>query len=112
MNAATYKSWTPIGYARYATLTSAVTLDDTPTAGSAVTALTYNGKPVYPQHAIISVESQNVRVRDDGTDPTGTEGELFTTGSKITIEDSPNMIKGFSVIEAAVGASIRVRYYI
>lgn len=112
MNAATYKSWTPIGYARYATLSSAVTLAAAPTAGSAVTALTVNGMTVYPQHAIISIETQAVRMRDDGTAPTASEGELVPAGQKIVITDSPNAIKKLSIIETAAGAAMTVRYYV
>lgn len=112
MNAATYKSWTPIGYARYATLSSAVTLDDTPTAGTAITGLSVNGLSVYPQHAIIDIEDQNVRVRDDGTAPTSTEGQLVRSTAQIVIEDSPNILKNIAIIEAASGAVITVRYFV
>lgn len=108
------ESWVPLGYARFASLGSAITLGSSaPTAGTAYTGLV-NGFGVreIPNHAIISVESQSVRIRDDGTAPTASEGELVAAGSKIFIEGSPDMIVKAKIIETTASAAVTVRYYL
>ena len=102
--------WVPIGYARFADLSSAVILASaSPTAGTAFASLSEE-----PQHAIISLHTQNCRVRDDGTSPTTTEGELYVVGTggyKIVVENSPDVIRKFRVIEVTASASMTVRYF-
>lgn len=104
----TQTAWTPLGYARFATLSSAVVLGTTaPTAGTAYSALSSQ-----PNHAIVTVYSQNVRVRDDGTAPTASEGERVEVGRKIVITDSPDAVRKLQLFEEAASASITVRYYL
>jgi hypothetical protein len=101
------QKWVPLGYARFATLSSAVALATTqPTAG-----FHYSQLAKQPKHAIITVYTQNVRVRDDGVAPTATEGEQVAAGSKIIIENSPEAIQEFRAFEEAASAVITVRYY-
>lgn len=107
------ESWTPLGYARFASLSSAIMLSTaTPTAGTAYSALVDgHGNKAIPNHAIISVETQPIRIRDDGTNPTSAEGELFKADSKYAIEGSPEVIAETRIIETTASAAITVRYY-
>lgn len=108
------ETWIPIGYARFASLSTAITLGSTtPTAGTVYTSL----KDIFnvttePNHAIIDVETANVRIRTDGTAPTTTEGQLTRSGSKIVITDSPDVIRKLKAIEVTSGAQITVQYFI
>lgn len=108
------KSWTPCGYARFGSLATSITIGSTtPTAGTAYSALVDgHGNKAIPNHAILSVETQSIRIRDDGTAPTTTEGELIAAGAKQFIEDSPDMIAKAKIIETTASASVTVRYYI
>jgi hypothetical protein len=108
------RDWVPIGYARFADLSSAVVLATaTPTAGTIYTSLVGpNGLKAVPQHAIITINTQAARVRDDGTSPTASEGERVLAGEKIVIDYAPEAIRKFRVIEEAASASMTVRYYI
>lgn len=108
------ESWVPLGYARFGSLGTAITVGSTaPTAGTAYGALVDgHGNKAIPNHAIISVETQSVRVRDDGTAPTTTEGELHKADSKFAIEASPDAIRNLKIIETTASAGVTVRYYI
>lgn len=108
------QAWTPIGYARFASLASAVIVGTaTPTAGTAYTALVDGfGTKVEPNHAIVTVETQPVRLRSDGTSPTTTEGELVKADRDYVISDSPDEIRKLRIIETTASAQVTVRYYI
>jgi hypothetical protein len=104
--------WIPLGYARFATVSSAITLGSTaPTAGTAYTALTLNGLSVTPRHAVINIETQSVRVRDDGTAPTASEGTLVAAGSTIVMENETDALRQTKIIETAASAQVTVRWY-
>lgn len=103
--------WVPVGYARFATLSSAITVGSTaPTAGTVYTSLTLNGVGVQPRRALIDVETQSVRVRDDGTAPTGTEGQLIRANAQQEIVGT-DAIRNLKIIEAAASAVVTIRYY-
>ena len=106
--------WVPIGYARFGTLSSAITVGSTaPTAGTAYGSLTLNGLSVQPRRALIDAETQNVRVRDDGTAPTGTEGQLIKAAATAPQEViGTDAIRNLKIIEAAVSAAVTIRYYV
>lgn len=76
-------------------------------AGSmaAATALTV---PAGAAYAVIQVEAQAVRWRDDGTDPTAAIGMPVAVGTTFTYEGPLARIK---FIEAAAGAILNVTYY-
>jgi hypothetical protein len=101
------RDWVPLGYARFGDLSSAVNLGTaTPTAGTAYSAL-----GAVPRFAVVSIESQSVRVRDDGTAPEATEGELCAAGEKFSIGGA-DAIKKLTAIQTAASAAMTVRYYL
>lgn len=59
--------------------------------------------------AVVNVESQAVRWRDDGTAPTATVGMPLAAGSTYTFTISQLSVLRF--IEQAVGAKLNVSYY-
>jgi hypothetical protein len=58
--------------------------------------------------AIIQTAGQDVRWRDDGSNPTATDGMLLRTTETLTYNGQPSALK---FIEAAAGATIHVSYY-
>lgn len=52
--------------------------------------------------ALIKTETQPVRWRDDGTDPTGTDGMLIDTGDEFWYSGN---LKAIKFIDTAAGAS-------
>jgi len=72
---------------------------------SAAAALT---PPVGASFAVINPESQNVRWRDDGEDPTDSVGMLIEAGSEFTYQGSLSAIR---FIETTSGATLNVSYY-
>ena len=107
-------TWVPVGRATFSSLASAITLgSSTPTAGTAYASLVNStGQRAYPNHAIISIETQPVRVTDDGTTPTAAVGELNKADTKLVIENAPDAIRNTKIIETTASAAVTVRYYI
>lgn len=58
--------------------------------------------------AFINTEDQNVRWRDDGTDPTASVGGVLEPGSYFTYTGDLSSIK---FIEEAASAKLNVSYY-
>ena len=87
------KLYEPTGYVQVTDLSSAVAL--TP--------------PANTTYALIQVESQNVRFRDDGVNPTASVGMLLTVGS--TLEASLDNLSRLIFIEATAGATLNISYY-
>jgi hypothetical protein len=58
--------------------------------------------------ALINVAGQNVRWRDDGTDPTSTVGMLLVVGDEFSYQGDLTKIK---FIEVTAGAELNVSYY-
>ena len=81
-----------LGYEQLATLTSAAAL--TPPAGSVL--------------AVMVGETQSIRWRDDGTNPTASVGMLLTAG---TILEFTGNLAAFRAIEATSAAKLNVSYY-
>ena len=84
--------YSPWGYEQITGMTSA-------------TALTV---PTGAHFAIIQAEAQNVRWRDDGTDPTASVGMLLVADQDIFYSGNLNNIRFF---EASSGAILNVTYY-
>lgn len=82
----------PNGYQQVASLSSAAGL--TPVAGSVF--------------AIIQAESQQVRWRDDGTNPTTTVGMVLNPGENLLYNGNLGAIK---FIEVTASAKLNVSYY-
>lgn len=86
---------TPLGYQQITTV-------------SAATALTV---PTGAKEAIITVEGQAVRYRDDGTDPTATVGmPLAVTGTGQPL-DYTGTLSAIKFIEQTSGAKLNILYY-
>jgi len=83
---------TALGYQQLTDLSSAAAL--TVPTGSTV--------------ALIQAESQSVRWRDDGTDPTTSVGMVLSAGESIFFTGD---LAGFSAIEVAASAKLNVSYY-
>ena len=58
---------------------------------------------------LITVEGDQIRWRDDGTDPTDTEGHLANPGSTIEL-DGRNRVEKFRAIRVTTDATLRVSY--
>ncbi len=86
---------TGTGYARY-TPTAAKILTGTPAAGTAM--------PAGARSAVISVGSNPIRYRTDGTDPTASEGLLLPVGVWF-FPNQREWLRQFRFIDTAAGAS-------
>lgn len=107
-------SWLPCGFGQYSNLAAAKRFwTDTPNvAGIAGNAcVNADGTPVTPRHLVIKVESKDVRLRPDGTNPTAAIGAVISAGQSRTIKDSPDVIRALRAIETAATAVVTVEYY-
>lgn len=84
----------PAGFQRITDLSSAVGL--TVPSGATV--------------AVIQADTQNVRWRDDGTDPTATAGIQLVKGGENAIRYDGDL-KKIKFIEEAASAALNVSYY-
>lgn len=66
--------------------------------------------PAGARYVILRAEAQDVRWRDDGTDPTATVGQLLKAGDTIAFEYGGNL-KAIKFIQAAAGATLNASYY-
>lgn len=64
--------------------------------------------PAGARVAIIECETQNVRWRDDGTDPTATVGMILETGDEFLYSGKLSKLK---FIEAAASGKLNVSFY-
>lgn len=76
------------------------------TSLSSSTALTV---PAGTQMALVQAESQAVRWRDDGTDPTATVGMVLGAGE--TLEYTASQLGVVEFIEVAASAKLNIAYY-
>lgn len=72
---------------------------------AAATALTV---PTGATVAVFTAEAQNIRWRDDGTNPTASVGMLLTSGSTFEYAGTLSAVK---VIQATGGGILNVSYY-
>ncbi len=91
-----------LGYQQLATLTSATGL--TVPARDPLT-----GMDMKANFALIVAETQDVRWRDDGTDPTASVGMLLKAG---VIFQYDGDLKKIKFIESTASAKINVSYYV
>lgn len=75
------------------------------TSLSSATGLTI---PLGTTLALIVPETQNVRWRDDGTDPTASVGMPIFVGASLSYDGDLNRIK---FIESTAGATLNICYY-
>lgn len=92
---------TCMGYQQLSTLSSAV--------GLTVPTQTPNGSATKANFALIICETQNVRWRDDGTDPTASVGMLLVAGTPLQYDGDLSKIK---FIETTASAKLNVSYYV
>ena len=85
-------SLTPLGYQQITATTVAFSLS--PPGGARI--------------ALIQAEAQNLRWRDDGTNPTATVGMLLTVGAAMEYDGNLAAFKG---INATAGTIVNVSYY-
>ena len=74
----------------------------TPTAATALTV------PAGARYAMCKTETQSVRYRDDGTNPTATDGMLIDVGDEFWYAGNLNAVK---FIETTGGAVLHVSFY-
>lgn len=83
----------PGGYVQLTTLSSATGLSSIPNKASLV---------------MIQPEVQNIRWRDDGTNPTASVGNILYVGDTLVYNGDLNAIK---FIEVAASAKLNISYY-
>lgn len=77
--------------------------------GLNVTTATALTVPATARAALVSVEGNSVRWRDDGTNPTASVGQLIPVGSIVTfLGDSMSAVK---FIQVSATATLNVSYY-
>lgn len=92
---------TCMGYQQITSLSSAV--------GLTVPTQTPNGSATKANFALIIAETQNVRWRDDGVDPTASVGMLLTAGVPLQYDGDLSKIK---FIEVTASAKLNISYYV
>lgn len=94
----------PLGYQQITTISSATGL----TVPAAPTETVTHAPAARANKAFIIAETQDVRWRDDGTNPTSTVGMLLQKNEEFWYTGDINAIK---FIEVTSGASLSVSYY-
>lgn len=92
---------TCMGYQQLDTVSSAT--------GLTVPPRTPDGMTAKANFALIVAETQNVRWRDDGIDPTASVGMLLVAGTPLQYDGDLNKIK---FIETTASAKVNVSYYV
>jgi hypothetical protein len=92
---------TCMGYQQLGTLSSAT--------GLTVPARTPDGMSAKANFALIVAETQNVRWRDDGVDPTASVGMLLVAGIPFQYDGDLAKIK---FIETTASAKLNISYYV
>jgi hypothetical protein len=90
-----------MGYQPITDLSSAV--------GLTVPVRTPDGMSTKANFALIVAETQNVRWRDDGTDPTASVGMLLVAGVPFQYDGDLSRIK---FIETTASAKLNISYYV
>ena len=61
------------------------------------------------RRVVCTLETDNVRIRTDGTDPTSSEGHLLEVGQSIVVEGYAT-IAAFRAIRTSTDATLKVTY--
>lgn len=88
----------PKGYSKITSLNTAKTL-----GGGSLGAV-----PAGAKYALIKTETQAVRWRDDGTNPTATDGMLIDVGDEFWYT---GQLRSLSLLETAASATVHVAFY-
>lgn len=78
------------------------------TSLSATSAINLPSIPQAAGSVLLSVETQAVRYRDDGTDPTATVGQPVATGQTLCYANDAHAVR---IISQTAGATINLTYY-
>ena len=89
------------------TVMSPVAGFQTLTVSSTAVALTV---PATARLAVLTILADNIRYRDDGTNPTATVGMLVVAGSDIVVCGGPSL-GAFRMIRQTTDATVSVSYY-
>jgi hypothetical protein len=89
-----------LGYQQITDLSSAV--------GLTVPAVDIAGNKVMPTRAFIVAEGNNIRWRDDGTNPTASVGMILIQNNVLSYDGDLNKIK---FIQTGASAKLNVSYY-
>ena len=89
------------------TVMSPVAGFQTLTVSSTAVALTV---PATARLAVLTILTDNIRYRDDGTNPTATVGMLVVAGSDIVVCGGPSL-GAFRMIRQTTDATVSVSYY-
>lgn len=73
------------------------------------TAVGFTSVPAGSQYALIKTEGQTVRWRDDGNNPTTTDGMLIDVGDEFWY--TGNDLSDIKFIETAASATLHVSFY-
>lgn len=94
------------GYARYANLSAAKSIwSDAPTVGDKGGDLVPT-----PSAALISVATQNVRVRTN-TAPTASEGVVWAAPTAMLVTNELDFLKALKIIETTATAEVTIQYF-
>ena len=63
------------------------------------------------EKVVITVESAQLRWRDDGTDPTSSEGHLANVGTVLTLDNRDRIEKFRAIRTGSTSATLRVSYF-
>lgn len=73
-----------------------------------ITASKITSAPPTAARMLVTVETQPIRYRTDGTNPTTTDGILLTAGSSITIYGSRNITRFRAIRSTASSATVQI----
>lgn len=62
------------------------------------------------EKVVITVETAQLRWRDDGTDPTASEGHLANVGTVLTLENRNRIDRFRAIRTGSTSATLRVNY--
>lgn len=91
-----------LGYGQITSLSAAVAVSSATFAGAA-------GFPAGTSEVVLQPETQNVRYRDDGTNPTASVGMILFAGTMYTFDI--NQIARMNVIETVASAKLNISCY-
>lgn len=63
-----------------------------------------------PHGAVLTVESASLRFREDGTDPTSSQGHLLNVGAVLTLDNPSRMEKFRAIRSGSTDATLRISY--
>jgi hypothetical protein len=92
---------TPLGYQQITSVSSSV--------GFTIPTVTRNGVTIRADYALVTPQTQAVRWRDDGTNPSATVGYPLAVGQELAYTGDLGKIKFY---EQAASAALNVSYYL